>query len=145
MEERYLHRPVLLREIINFLKPAPGKKFIDATIGGAGHAEEISKMISPGGTLIGIDRDSESLEIAREKIKVLKVHFDLIHRDFRHIKDITEKLHLGEVDGILFDLGISSIQMETASRGFSIKHAGPLDMRMDRNAPLTAKDLVNRL
>jgi len=143
MGERYLHKPVLPREVMDFLDPAPGKIIIDATIGGGGHAVELAERIAPGGTLIGIDRDSESLKIAHEKLKASKIHINLVNKNFRHIKEITENLRLGEVDGILFDLGISSIQMETAERGFSIKNAGPLDMRMDRNQKLTAKDLVN--
>ena len=140
-----LHKPVLLQEAIDFLNPAPGKKIIDATIGGAGHAREIINRLIPGGLLVGIDRDSESLKIAREKLKGSEGHFNLVNRDFRHLKEIKENLKLGEVDGILFDMGISSIQMETAERGFSIKNIGPLDMRMDRNQIFTAKTLVNTL
>lgn len=140
-----LHKPVLLQEAIHFLNPAPGKKIIDATIGGAGHAREIINRLIPGGMLVGIDRDSESLKIAREKLKGSEGHFNLVNRDFRHLKEIKENLKLGEVDGILFDMGISSIQMETAERGFSIKNIGPLDMRMDRSQIFTAKILVNTL
>jgi len=145
MGERYLHKPVLLQEVIHFLNPAPGKKIIDATIGGAGHAEVLMQRIFPGGTLIGIDKDSESLKIAHERLKILKGPFELVNKDFRNLKEITQDLRIGELDGILFDLGISGIQMETAERGFSIKNTGPLDMRMDRTSSLTAKDLVNTL
>ena len=145
MGEKYLHSPVLLNEAMDFLNPLPGHKIIDATIGGAGHAEEIIRRISPGGKLIGIDRDSESLKIARERLNALKEHFDLVKGNFRHIREITQDLKTGEVDGILFDFGISSIQMETAERGFSIKNNGPLDMRMDRSQKISAGDLVNTL
>ncbi len=145
MEGKYLHKPVLLKEAIHFLGLTPGKIIIDATIGGAGHAEEILRRISPGGLLIGIDRDSESLKVAHERLKMLEGSFRLINRDFRNLKGIVEDLDIEEVDGILFDLGISSIQMDTQERGFSIKNDGPLDMRMDRTERLTAKDLVNRL
>lgn len=143
MGEKCLHKPVLLKEVISFLDPAPGKKIIDATIGGAGHAAEIIEKLSPGGMLVGIDRDSESLQIAHERLKALQGHFTLVNKNFTHLKDIVQTLKLGEVDGILFDVGVSSIQMEAGERGFSIKNVGPLDMRMDRNQMLTAKDIVN--
>jgi 16S rRNA (cytosine1402-N4)-methyltransferase len=145
MEENYLHRPVLLEEVMYFLAPSPGNKIVDATVGGGGHAAEIMRRISPSGILLGIDRDSESLKLAHERLKTLQGHFNLVNKNFRHIKEIIQTLQLGEVDGILFDLGISSIQMETGERGFSIKALGPLDMRMDRSQKLTAKTLVNTL
>jgi len=145
MEENYsLHKPALLEEAIDFLNPAPGKIIVDATIGGAGHAEAIIRR-NPGVKLIGIDRDSESLKVAYERLKKLEGSFKLINKNFKHLKEIIQDLKIGDVDGILFDLGISTIQIETAGRGFSIKNAGPLDMRMDRNENLTAKDLVNTL
>ncbi len=143
MEERYLHKPVLLKEALHFLEPAPGKIIIDATVGGAGHAEEILQNILPRGILIGIDRDSESLNLACDRLKRFNSSFKLINENFKNIKEITKDL--GQIDGILFDLGISSIQMEGRERGFSIKNAGPLDMRMDRAQKFTAKDLVNNL
>ncbi|MBU4343141.1 MAG: 16S rRNA (cytosine(1402)-N(4))-methyltransferase RsmH [Candidatus Omnitrophica bacterium] len=139
------HEPVLLEEVLYFLDPLPGKVIIDATIGAGGHAEEILKRLQPGGKLIGIDRDSESLRIAHERLKFFENSFMLVSKNFRFIKDIIIELGIGEVDGILFDMGISSIQMETGERGFSIKNIGPLDMRMDRNQSLTAKELVNKL
>lgn len=145
MGEKFLHKPVLLQEVMHFLNPAPGKVIIDATIGGAGHAAKIMQMIGVAGTLIGIDRDSESLNIAHERLKSLKGTFKLVNRNFKDIREIVQDLEIGEVDGVLFDMGISSIQIETRDRGFSIKNAGPLDMRMDRNARLTASELVNSL
>jgi len=145
MEERYLHEPVLLKEVMGFLDPAPGEVIIDATVGGGGHAREVMRRISPGGTLIGIDKDPESLKIAHERLKPSEGSFRLINKDFRALKEITENINIREVDGVLFDLGISSIQVEAGERGFSIKNNGPLDMRMDRNDGLTARDLVNSL
>jgi len=142
---RPLHRPVLLEEILNFLSPAPGNIIVDATIGGAGHAEKIIQKISPGGMLIGIDRDSESLKIADEKLRFLEGQFKLINKNFRELEEVIKDIGVEGVNGILFDFGTSSIQLETKDRGFSIKNDGPLDMRMDRTQRLTARDLVNDL
>ena len=139
------HRPILLKEVMHFLNPLPGNVIIDATIGGGGHSEEIIQKIYPSGKLIGIDRDTDALRIAQERLESLGRPFKLINKNFRDIKEIVQDLGMRDVDGILFDLGISSIQMETAERGFSIKGTGPLDMRMDRRDGRTAKDLVNRL
>jgi len=145
MEERSLHNPVLLDEVIDFLNPAPGDIIIDATVGGGGHAEEILRRISPGGTLVGIDRDAESLKLAQERLNPFQDSFKPINKNFRDIRKILEEIKAGKVNGILFDLGISSIHLETAERGFSIKNAGPLDMRMDRSQGISAEDLVNDL
>src|SRR4030042_2564310 len=145
MGEKYLHRPVVVRDVIDFLRPAPGMVIVDATIGAAGHAEEILKRITPGGTLIGIDRDIESLRIASERLRPFKGSFKLVNKNFKYIRDILGDTGIKETDGILFDLGISSIQMESLERGFGIKNDGPLDMRMDRSQGVTAKDLVNTL
>jgi len=161
MEERYLlrtmerpelsdmvqglHKPVLLEEALFFLNPAPGKVIVDATIGLAGHAKEIVQKISPGGTLIGIDRDSESLKIAHERLKSFQGMFKLINENFRNLKEILKSIGIEKVDGVLLDLGVSSLQLDRGDRGFSIKNNGPLDMRMDKDQVLTAKDLVNSL
>ncbi len=145
MEKSYLHNPVLLREVISFLNPAPGQIIVDATIGGAGHSEQILQKIIPGGMLIGIDRDEETLRLASERLKPFEGSFKLINKNFKHLKETLKDIGVEKVNGIIFDLGISSIQMEAWQRGFSIKNDGHLDMRMDRNQGLTAKDLVNRL
>jgi 16S rRNA (cytosine1402-N4)-methyltransferase len=145
MEKSYLHNPVLLREVISFLNPAPGQIIVDATIGGAGHSEQILQRIIPGGMLIGIDRDEETLRLASERLKPFEGSFKLINKNFKHLKETLKDIGVEKVNGIIFDLGISSLQMEARQRGFSIKSDGPLDMRMDRNQGLTAKDLVNRL
>ena len=145
MEKSYSHNPVLAREVISFLNPAPGQIIVDATIGGAGHSEQILQRIIPGGMLIGIDRDEEALRLASERLKPFKGSFKLINKNFRYLKETLKNIGAERVNGIIFDLGISSIQMEAWQRGFSIKNDGPLDMRMDRNQALTAKDMVNRL
>lgn len=140
-----LHRSVLLGEALHFLNLTPGKIIIDATIGGGGHAEEIMKKICPEGMLIGIDRDAESLKIAHERLRTIGCAFKLVNRNFKDLEEIMSDLGIRGADGILFDLGISGIQIESHERGFSIKNTGPLDMRMDRTQGLTAKDLVNSL
>jgi len=145
MEKKYLHNPVLAKEVISFLNPAPGQIIVDATIGGAGHSEQILQRIIPGGMLIGIDRDEETLRLASERLKPFEGSFKLINKNFEYLKEALKEIGVEKVNGIIFDLGISSIQMEAWQRGFSIKNEGPLDMRMDRNQALTAKDLVNRL
>jgi len=145
MEKRFSHSPVLLKEVINFLNPAPGQVIVDATIGGAGHAEEILQRISPGGMLIGIDRDEESLALAAERLRPFEGSFKLVNKNFRHITQIIKDTGREKIDGIIFDLGISSIQMDAGERGFGIKNDGPLDMRMDRGQSLTAKEIVNTL
>jgi len=145
MEKSYSHNPVLTREVISFLNPAPGQIIVDATIGGAGHSAEILQRIIPGGMLIGIDRDEETLRLASERLKPFEGSFKLVNKNFKYLKEVLKDIGVEKVNGIIFDLGISSIQMEAWQRGFSIKNDGPLDMRMDRNQALTAKDLVNRL
>ena len=140
-----VHRSVLLCEALHFLDLTPGRIIVDATIGGGGHAEEIMRKICPGGMLIGIDRDRESLKIAHERLRTIGCPFKLVNKNFKDLEEIMLDLGIREVDGILFDLGISSIQMDSPERGFSIKNTGPLDMRMDRTQGLTAKDLVNSL
>lgn len=145
MEKKYSHNPVLVKEVISFLNPRQGQIIVDATIGGAGHSAEILQRISPGGLLIGIDRDEEALRLVSERLKPFKGSFKLINKNFKDLKEILKDIGVEKVNGIIFDLGISSIQMEAWQRGFSIRNEGPLDMRMDRNQALTAKDLINRL
>ena len=145
MEKSYSHNPVLLNEVMSFLNPAPGQIIVDATIGGAGHSEQILQRITPGGMLIGIDRDEETLRLAAERLRPFEGSFKLVNKNFKYIKEILKSMGVEKINGIIFDLGISSIQMEAWQRGFSIKNDGPLDMRMDRNQRLTAKDLVKSL
>lgn len=139
------HIPVMVEEVINFLNLHPGMTVVDATIGTGGHAEKILEKIMPSGRLIGIDRDEESLEVVKKRLYDYQSHIDLVHNDFRNIEKILDNLNIDRVDAVLFDLGISSHQLENPERGFSIKSEGPLDMRMDRNSYISAYDLVNNL
>ena len=140
-----LHTPVMVSQVLDFLNLKPGMNVIDATIGTGGHTEKILERISPGGHLFGIDKDKESLDITRLRLQKYSSMLDLIHGNFCNIDSILRNLNIKTVDAILFDLGLSSHQLETPERGFSIKYEGPLDMRMDRESYISAYDLVNNL
>ncbi len=137
------HTPVLVKETLKFLNPKSGKIYIDATIGGSGHAQAILENLAGAGLLIGIDRDEEAIEVSRERLAKFEKSATLIHENFINIKEILKKLNIEKVDGILFDLGVSSHQIDTPGRGFSLRTSGPLDMRMDKDQSLTAKEIVN--
>jgi len=135
----------MCEEVLEFLNLRPGKIIVDATIGMGGHGIEIIRRIMPGGRLIGIDKDAESLELCRERLSEFQDAVELRHGDFRDIDAILTDMEVSKVDGILFDLGVSSYQLESAERGFSFRVEGPLDMRMDRTSFISAYDLVNNL
>lgn len=118
---------------------------VDATIGTGGHALEIAKHIAPDGKLIGIDRDKESLMVAKERLAAYESQCVFVQDNFYHIDKILPLLSVGSVDAVLLDLGISSFQLDNAARGFSFVNEGPLDMRMDRTSSLRAFDLINNL
>lgn len=139
------HIPVMLNESINYLNLSPGKIIVDATVGTGGHSLAILKKITPGGRLIGIDRDQDSLAVARERLKDYRDNCDILHGNFADISRILKDLNIAGVDGILFDLGISSFQLNDPQRGFSFQNEGPLDMRMDRTGYISAYDLLNNL
>jgi 16S rRNA (cytosine1402-N4)-methyltransferase len=141
-----LHISVLLNEVIDFLRCEPGKVYVDATLGDGGHAEEILKRSSPSGILIGIDRDEVSLGFAKNRLSAYKDRIFLFHENFWEIKNvIRSKAGISNkgVDGILFDLGVSTRQLMTAERGFSFSKDAPLDMRMDRSGAVTAAEIIN--
>lgn len=118
--------------------------YVDATLGGGGHAEAILERIIPGGRLIGIDRDDDATAEASRRLQRFGEAAVIVRENFTAIKEVLHSLGLSQVDGILFDLGASSMQFEHADRGFSFAAAGPLDMRMDRRQPVTAAEIVNR-
>ncbi len=125
------------------LQPKPGGRYLDATVGLGGHAEDILQASAPGGTLLGLDRDSEVLALARQRLEPYGARVMLIPARYEELADLPG---IGTAyDGILFDLGASSPQLDSAERGFSFAREGPLDMRMDRSTGQTAADLVNRL
>lgn len=137
------HAPVLRAEVLALLQPRPGGRYLDATVGLGGHAEAILQASEPTGTLLGIDRDGEALALAAERLAPFGPRVTL--RQGRH-EAVAELVGAEEgFDGILFDLGASSLQLDSAARGFSFSREGPLDMRMDQSGGDTAADLVNRL
>jgi len=140
--DEHFHTPVLLDEVLELLAPGPGKTFVDGTLGGGGHAE---KLLEAGARVIGLDQDPEALNSTREKrLHRFGAHqFQPVRANFTRLGAVLDELGLPEVDGVLLDLGVSSWQLDTASRGFSFQREGPLDMRMDPDGPLTAADLVN--
>ena len=143
--EHAAHRPVLPREVLDALGCRPGGLWVDGTVGAGGHALAILGATSPDGRLVGIDRDAEILEQARARLLPYGDRITLRHADHRRLPAILDEPGIGPVDGILLDLGVSSIQVDDPDRGFSFLRDGPLDMRMDRTQPTTAADLVNSL
>ena len=132
----------MLDECIQGLKIKPDGIYIDGTLGGAGNSKEIAKRLSKQGMLIGIDRDEEALQAAKENLKEFQ-NVKYIHNNHDHIKEILENLKLEKVDGILLDLGVSSYQLDERNRGFSYLGENELDMRMDKTQELTAKEIIN--
>jgi len=143
--ELKFHTPVMLNEVLSYLNLSPGKVIVDATVGTGGHSRAILERITPGGKLIGIDRDEESLSVTRERLENFSGSFELVHGNFIDIDAILKNLDIKKVDGMIFDLGISSFQLDDPKRGFSFQSEGPLDMRLDRTSYISAYDLVNNL
>ncbi len=139
------HKPVMLDEVISFIKPGKGDIIVDATIGAGGHSCEILKMIEPDGLLIGIDKDAEILKIAGRYLSNISDSYKLYQADYVDLDYILNKLEISKVQGILLDLGVSSLQLDSMERGFSFIKEGPLDMRMNRSQGKTAEDLLKRL
>ncbi|SFJ62457.1 16S rRNA (cytosine1402-N4)-methyltransferase [Brevibacillus centrosporus] len=137
------HVTVLRDEAVAGLNIRPGGIYVDCTLGGAGHSSLIASQLTEGGRLIAIDQDDWALDNARERLSAYMDRVTLVKSNFRHIKDIVSDLGLDGVDGVLFDLGVSSPQLDEGERGFSYNADAPLDMRMDQQAALTAYDIIN--
>ena len=142
MEKVFTHRPVLLDECIDALNIKPDGIYLDGTLGRAGHSREIAKRLTTG-RLICVDRDDAALEAAKTRLADWMDRVTLVHSNFDQVGDIVRELGLAGIDGMLFDLGVSSPQLDDGSRGFSYMADAPLDMRMDRSEGLTAADVVN--
>jgi 16S rRNA (cytosine1402-N4)-methyltransferase len=138
------HSPVLLEEAMEFLAPSAGGTYCDATIGLGGHAAAILERSSPTGRLVGIDRDRDAIERARARLATYGDRVTLAHAPFGSLLSALESVGAPLVDGCLVDLGVSSMQLDRAERGFSFRHSGPLDMRMDQSQGETAADFLRR-
>lgn len=139
-----MHQPVMAREVISSLNLKKGDVVLDATAGGGGHSRHILKGILPGGRLIGLDADEAVLKIAENTLEEFRGSFKLINDNFRNLDLILSKENIDNLNAILFDIGVSSYQLEGGMGGFSIKHNSRLDMRMDRRLKVTAYDIVNK-
>lgn len=139
----FSHKSVLLNECIEGLKIKPDGIYIDGTLGGAGHSSQILKKLSKQGRLIGIDRDLDALEAAKEKLKTYS-NVTYYHGNHDNIREILNELNIDKVDGILLDLGVSSYQLDEKNRGFSYLGENELDMRMDKTQKLNAKIVINQ-
>ncbi len=142
MEKDYGHRPVLLRECLEGLNIRPDGIYLDGTLGRAGHSLEIVRRLTTG-RLIGLDRDEAALAAARERLAPYLEKVTLVHTNFSRLEAALDEAGVDRVDGMLFDLGVSSPQLDEARRGFSYMQDAPLDMRMDTTAALTAREVVN--
>ena len=140
-----MHQAVLLDKVITFLQPGPGGIYIDGTVGAGGHATAILKASEPDGQLFGLDQDQQALEIAQRNLAEFGDRVHLLHANFDQLSQLASHDQLPSADGILLDLGVSSMQLDQPERGFSFQVDGPLDMRMDITGGDTAADLVNRL
>ncbi len=140
MSLQFSHKPVMLAEVLDALRPRPGGRYAEGTLGGAGHAEAILAASSPNGWLFGCDRDGAAIEAAQERLAKYAGRFELRQGNFSELADWVPP---ESCDGALLDLGVSSPQLDVAERGFSFQQEGPLDMRMDRRQQTTAAELVN--
>jgi 16S rRNA (cytosine1402-N4)-methyltransferase len=138
-----VHTPVLLEETVRFLAPGDGGIYVDGTLGLGGHSEKILKACSPSGRVIGFEWDANALVLAQERLKPFGQRFTALHRSYSEIMEGLAEMNIRKVDGLLLDLGVSSLQFDTGARGFSYQADGPLDMRMDERIPLTADKIIN--
>jgi 16S rRNA (cytosine1402-N4)-methyltransferase len=140
-----LHTPVLLSDVLTALAPQPGGRYIDGTLGAGGHAAAILGASAPDGQLLGLDADPAALKVAQQTLAPYAGRAHLVHANFGQVAQVAHDHNFSPVDGILLDLGLSSMQLEAGERGFSFQSEGPLDMRYDPGSPTTAANLVNRL
>ena len=140
MAPDYTHKPVMMAEVLEALRPQPGGRYADGTVGGGGHAAAILATSSPSGWLYGCDRDGAAIEAAGRRLAEYAGRFEIRRGNFSELADWVPA---GSCDGMLLDLGLSSAQLSAAERGFSFQQDGPLDMRMDTRQELTAASLVN--
>lgn len=139
-----MHKSVMIKEVLEYLKPKAGDTILDCTVGLGGHSLQILKLITPGGRLIGIDQDEDALAIAEDNLKSYSGSYILVYANFKNLDEVLAGLKINFLDGLLFDSGLSSLQLDTPQRGFSFRFSDALlDMRMDKSSILTAKDIIN--
>lgn len=139
------HIPVLYQEILEYLRPHPGGRYIDGTLGAGGHAAGLLSASSPDGTVLAFDRDPQALRFAREQLREFGDRIRFVHASYAEMQEVAPEMGFDEVDGILLDLGLSSRQLADTERGFSFASEGMLDMRFDPTRGETAADLVNHM
>ena len=139
----FKHIPVLFHEIMDIMAPQPGEVFVDCTLGGGGHSKGFLERISPGGRLIGIDQDTSALAAAKQNLSAYDGQVTYVHSNYSSLDESLTAYAPEGVDGILFDIGVSSHQLDEKERGFSYMQDAPLDMRMDQSCSMTARDVVN--
>lgn len=137
------HKSVLLEETVDSLNICPGGIYVDGTLGGGGHAFAVAGRLGAGGRLIGIDQDADAVQAASERLKPFGSQVTIVRSNYEHMDQVLDDLGIGTVNGIYLDLGVSSYQLDTVSRGFTYREDAPLDMRMDQRNPRTAADIVN--
>jgi 16S rRNA (cytosine1402-N4)-methyltransferase len=138
-----VHRSVLPAEVLTWLAPAPAGWWADLTVGAGGHTEALLQATAPAGRVLGLDQDAEILALARERLAPFGPRAVLVHANFADLRAVAEAQGITELAGAVMDLGVSSLQLDQAERGFSFRAAGPLDMRMDRSQGRTAAELLN--
>ena len=143
MQEEFRHETVLLRESVEGILGDPDGIYVDCTLGGGGHSAALADRLSPSGCLVGIDQDPAAVQAGRLRLAGAKPTIHVVRGNFREIGAVLDQLEIGQVDGILFDLGVSSHQIDLPQRGFSYMNDGPLDMRMNPEQSLTAQEIVN--
>ncbi len=136
-----VHKPVLVKEVLHFLKPSTGI-YLDATVGTGGHSAEILKRIRPPGFLIGMDIDQESLKIAEDILSTISNRYRLFWDNYLRMAERVREMRIDRVDGVLLDAGVSSFQLDSPERGFSFRHPGPLDMRFNRSENIPLKKIL---
>ncbi|MFN2221089.1 MAG: 16S rRNA (cytosine(1402)-N(4))-methyltransferase RsmH [Chloroflexota bacterium] len=139
------HKPVLYDEILFYLRPQPGGKYIDGTVGAGGHTAGLLAASEPDGKVLGLDRDAEAIAYCRERLANLDGRVTLVQANYSDMVEVARQHDFAQVDGVLLDLGLSSRQLSAAERGFSFQSEGPLDMRFDTTQGATAADLLNEL
>ena len=137
------HAPVLTEEVIGFLSVQPGGRYIDCTLGPGGHSRAILEASAPGGVLLGLDADPSAVELASEALSEFAGSIRLVNANFRRLGEVCDRYEFEPVHGVLFDLGVSSLQLGSADRGFSFQTEAPLDMRFGSDQTLTAAEIVN--